>query len=129
LAALWPSGHSPAASPAATSARFPIELLLAAGAGLVLLGLIGLTVVTVRRRRAAKRQGGHGVPWKSVVTLAKRGQPISLIARQTGLAQDAVRIVLAPIEAETVIDRGSSFRSGDRPDADAGSGPRLGRRA
>jgi hypothetical protein len=84
----------PAARPAAGAA-----LLLAPGA------LVGL----VRFRRDPRRR---------VMALARRGTPVAAIARRTGLAQDAVRALMAPPEGSAASDRKSlptGARRGPRP--------------
>jgi membrane protein implicated in regulation of membrane protease activity len=67
------------------------------------------TVALLWRER--RRRAGHGEPWRTVVSLGKQGRPISVIARDTGLTQDAVRIVLAPVAFDPSFPRGNSFRS------------------
>lgn len=80
---------------------------IAAGA----LALTGLVWVLERKRR-----GGNPAPWQQIIALGKAGRPISVIARQTGVAQDVVRIVLAPVAIDSSVPRGKSFR------ADPGNG-------
>lgn len=76
--------------------------------------------------RERRRRAGHGEPWRTVITLGKQGRSISVIARDTGLTQDAVRIVLAPVALDPSFPRGNSFRSSapPRPVGDTRNQPR-----
>ncbi len=77
-----------------------------AGAAVVA-ALAGLATLRSKRRRLT----GEREPWRTVIEMGKRGQSPSAIARRTGLPQDAVRIVLAPVEVDPAFPRGKSFRS------------------
>lgn len=117
-------GTGPAALPTwttslARSAAARLERLpwtVVAGIAVAAVILAGLAWWIERRRRL-----GHGEPWRTVVLLGKQGRSISVIARNTGLPQDAVRIVLAPVSVDPSFPRGNSFRSSApaRPDSPA----------
>ncbi len=81
----------------------PWSAVGALAAGAAVLGLLGLR--SKRRRRV-----GDGEPWRIVVEMGKQGRSPSAIARETGLPQDAVRIVLAPVAVDPSFPRGNSFR-------------------
>lgn len=83
--------------------RVPWWLAASIGA----LAVVALGVVLWRERRGAR---GHRAPWHSVIVMSKRGHHPLSIARATGLAQDVVRIVLAPVSAEAPPSGGNSFR-------------------
>ncbi|MEO8450427.1 MAG: hypothetical protein ABI647_11580 [Gemmatimonadota bacterium] len=86
--------------------RFGLPVL----AGLVVVvPLVMLTVRLVRRRRS--RGTSHPAPWREIITLAQGGHPVSTIARQTRMSQDAIRIILAPMPVERVLEPGTSFRA------------------
>lgn len=66
----------------------------------------GAVIATGRRRR----QSGYAEPWRTVIQMGRQGRSASAIAQATGLPQDAVRIVLNPVQAES-FQGGNSFRS------------------
>ncbi len=72
---------------------------------------LGVALIGVRRWRARRPRAGLGEPWRTVIEMGRKGQNAGMIARATGLSQDAVRIVLAPVAAERIDPRGKSFRS------------------
>ena len=75
--------------------------------GLGALAVVALGIVLWRERRGAR---GHAPPWQTVIVMGKRGHHPLSIARATGLAQDVVRIVLAPVSPDSPPSRGNSFR-------------------
>lgn len=72
--------------------------------------VLGGVLVAIRRWRRRPR-AGFAEPWRTVIELARKGQNAGAIARATGLSQDAVRIVLAPVAVDQIDPRGKSFRS------------------
>lgn len=84
-----------------------------------LVGLAGLVALTWRWLERRRRSTGHGPPWRTVVQLGKQGRPIAVIARDTGLSQDAVRILLSPMAVDPSFPRGNSFRSTRPPPPDS----------
>ncbi len=70
----------------------------------------GAVILTGKRGR----RSGYAEPWRTVIQMGRQGRSASAIAQATGLPQDAVRIVLAPVQAEK-FQRGNSFRS-SQPD-------------
>ncbi len=88
-----------------TLGHVPLRMAGLATGGLLLAG--GLLQLARRRRPRA----GFGEPWRTVVELGRQGSSASAIARRTGLSQDAVRIVLAPVAVDPSRSRGKSFRS------------------
>lgn len=89
----------------------PVRAVGLTAGGLLLLGGV---VELVRRRRRPK--AGFGEPWRTVVLLGREGRSASAIAQVTGLSQDAVRIVLAPVAVDPSLSRGKSFRSSSPTD-------------
>jgi uncharacterized membrane protein len=85
-------------------ARLPWEVVVALAA---LAAVLGLAAIRWDRRR----QRGEAEPWRTVIQMGREGRSPSVIARRTGLSQDAVRIVLAPIAVDPSFPRGKSFRS------------------
>ncbi len=72
----------------------------------------GAVIATGRRRH----RSGYAEPWRTVIQMAGRGRSASAIAQATGLPQDAVRILLAPVQVE-ISQRGNSFRSSQPADS------------
>lgn len=60
--------------------------------------------------RERRLRQGQAAPWDHVIILAKQGRSPMTIARITGLPQDVVRIVLAPVAPDSSASRGKSFR-------------------
>jgi hypothetical protein len=83
--------------------------LVGAIAAAAVVALVGLRW---RERRAAR---GHDLPWRQVIELGKQGQHPLSIARATGVPQDVVRIVLAPVSPDSSVGRGNSFRAPGEP--------------
>ncbi len=77
--------------------------------------------------KRGRRRSGHAEPWRTVIQMGRQGRSPSAIAQATGLPQDAVRIVLAPVQVES-FQRGNSFRSAPAGDAaprfDGPAGPK-----
>lgn len=69
--------------------------------------ILALALVAWRRRAAA----GAGEPWRTVIQMGRQGRNAIEIARATGLPQDAVRIVLAPVAVDRAVPDGKTFRS------------------
>jgi hypothetical protein len=89
--------------------------------------LAGVAVVMIRRRRPT---GGFAEPWNTVIEMGRRGKSAAAIARATGLPQDAVRIVLAPIpvdQSRLASPRGKSFRPASDEKRSARSPEQFGR--
>ena len=85
----------------------------------------GVAVFLTRTR--GRRRSGYAEPWRTVIQMGRQGRSPSAIAQATGLPQDAVRIVLAPVQVES-FQRGNSFRSAPAGDAaprfDGPAGPK-----
>lgn len=62
------------------------------------------------RRIGRRPRNGHGLPWRQVTELARRGQSVDSIARTTALPRDVVRALLVPVEVEPGFSRGKTFR-------------------
>ena len=93
--------------PALEAALGALALPTAAAALAVALGVGGWRRHRGRRRAAS----GHAEPWRTVIEMGRKGGHPAAIARATGLAQDAVRIMLAPIAPDETVTRGNSFRT------------------
>ncbi len=95
-----------------TLRHVPLRTVGLATGGLLLAG--GLVQLLRRRRRST---AGFAEPWRTVIVLGRQGRSASAIAQATGLSQDAVRIVLAPVAVDPSLSRGKSFRSSQPTDA------------
>lgn len=100
------SGAAAAAGDGAAFAAAHRRELLYTGAGALVATLAGFGLA----RRRSTRRAAHGVPWREVVELARRGRSVETIARSTHLAQDAVRTVLQPVAPDPEFTPGKSFR-------------------
>ena len=97
-----------------TLRHVPLRTVALATGGLLLTG--GLLELLRRRRRP---RTGFAEPWRTVIVLGRQGRSASAIAQVTGLSQDAVRIVLAPVAVDPSLSRGKSFRSSRQADTAA----------